>query len=165
MLPARKASSRRAAKATRCDRAYRRGRWTACLPDVGGYWSAARCSLPARSRSQAAPCSGPAKAGLSAATCANAATRRSLAAAQGADAADLFRIGKLVNRYWYPEQYLTAAIYFRAFESLGWSEVDAARLMGKRYSSASGSQRNVDARLRATGMRRGTDSPGGGCAA
>ncbi len=88
-----------------------------------------------------------------------------LAAAQGADAAELFRVGKLANSYWYPEQYLAAAIYFRAFESLGWSEVDAARLMGQRYSSASGWQQNVDARLRKTGLRRGTDSSGGACAA
>ena len=61
--------------------------------------------------------------------------------------------------------HLAAAIYFRAFESLGWSEVDAARLMGQRYSSARGWRRNVDARLRTTGLRRGADSSGSGCAA
>jgi len=88
-----------------------------------------------------------------------------LAAAQGADAAELFRIGKIANSYWFPEQYLAAAIYFRTFENRGWSEVDSARLMGKRFSSASGWQRNVDARLRTTGFRGGTDSSGGGCAA
>jgi len=86
-----------------------------------------------------------------------------LAAAQGADAADLFRIGKLVNSYWYPQQYVAAAIYFRGFENLGWSEVEPARLMGQRYSSASGWRRNVDARLRSTGLRRDADPSDGSC--
>lgn len=87
-----------------------------------------------------------------------------LAAAQGASAAELFRIGKLANSYWYPQQYLATAIYFRRVEDLAWSEVDPARLMGRRYSSASGWRRNVDARLRAAGLRPGNDSSGGGCA-
>jgi len=86
-----------------------------------------------------------------------------LAAAQGADAAELFRIGKLVNSYWYPQQYVAAAIYFRGFENLGWSEVEPVRLMGQRYSSASGWRRNVDARLRSTGLRRDADPSDGSC--
>jgi len=87
-----------------------------------------------------------------------------LAAAQGASAAELFRIGKVANSYWYPRQYLAAAIYFRRVEDLGWSDVEPAQLMGRRYSSASGWRRNVDARLRAAGLRPGNDSSGGGCA-
>jgi len=87
-----------------------------------------------------------------------------LAAAQGASSADLFRIGKLANSYWYPQHYLAAAIYFRRVEELGWTEVDPARLMGRRYSSASGWRRNIDARLRAVGLRPANDSSAGGCA-
>lgn len=86
-----------------------------------------------------------------------------LAAAQGAGAPELFRIGKLVNSYWFPQQYAATAIYFRRFEDLGWTELDPARLMGRRYSSASGWVRNVDARLGAKELRRDAESTAGGC--
>ncbi len=88
-----------------------------------------------------------------------------LAAAEGARPAALFRIGKIANSYWYPRQYLAAALYFRAVEDLAWREVDPARVMSRRYSSASGWRRNVDGRLRAAGLRPDSGSSGGaGCA-
>lgn len=86
-----------------------------------------------------------------------------LAAAQGAGAPELFRIGKVANSYWFPQQYAATAIYFRRFEDLGWTKVDPARLMGRRYSSATGWLRNVDTRLGAKQLRRGAGSTGSDC--
>jgi len=86
-----------------------------------------------------------------------------LAAAQGAGAAELFRIGKLVNSYWFPQQYAATAIFFHRFEDLGWTKVDPARVMGRRYSSASGWLRNVDERLGPKGLRRDAESTAGDC--
>ena len=40
-----------------------------------------------------------------------------------------------------------------------------ARLMGRRYSSASGWLRNVDERLRTKGLRRAAESAGSACSA
>jgi len=90
-----------------------------------------------------------------------------LAAASGADVPALFRIGRIANSYWYPRQYVAAAVYFKRVEGLAWAEVAAARLMGKRYSSSSGWRTNIDARLRTAGSVPASAGRGGGvgCAA
>lgn len=88
-----------------------------------------------------------------------------LAAAQGVDTAGLYRIARIANSYWYPSQYVAAAVYFEQVEKLAWSDVAADRLMSKRYSSASGWRENILGPLRVAGLMPAASGGGGGSCA
>ena len=61
-----------------------------------------------------------------------------LMASQGATVDDLFEAGKYFNSFWFPQQYLDLATYFKAKEGKNFSQIDPKVIVGKDYSSAGG---------------------------
>jgi len=63
-----------------------------------------------------------------------------LMASQGASEEQMYRTALDVNAYWFPDTYMTIAQYL---ESRGtpWAKADPKTVLGKEYSSASGSRR------------------------
>ncbi len=75
-----------------------------------------------------------------------------LAASQGADVSELYKIGLGSNSYWYPDQYIEMAYFFRKMEGLAWSELPPEKMLGESYSSISGWQKNVRSPLIKAGL-------------
>lgn len=69
-----------------------------------------------------------------------------LLASQGASTAEIEDALKRLNTMWFPQQYRELAIYFEEVEGTAWEDVDAATVLDKEYSSASG-WRSVHAEL------------------
>lgn len=87
-----------------------------------------------------------------------------LAAFQGATPKELYRIALVANSYWYPDQYVHTALYFKMVDDRSWDEVPPEVILGKRFSSASGWRRNVHARLQdAFLLPRSVQRGQGGC--
>lgn len=59
-------------------------------------------------------------------------------AQSNASAEEMFEALKYFNAFWFPQQYLDLAKYFKIREGKDWNEVDARIIMGKDYSTASG---------------------------
>ena len=60
-----------------------------------------------------------------------------LMASQGATENQLYSAALSVNSYWFPENYLTLAVYFKK-AGKDWKNIDAKEVLGKRYSSGLG---------------------------
>ncbi len=75
-----------------------------------------------------------------------------LAASQGATAEAIYRLALTANSYWFPEKYARTAQYFSLFANRSWRKVSAPPVLGATFSTLSGWQRNVDARLRQVGI-------------
>ena len=60
------------------------------------------------------------------------------------------RLALAANSFWYPQKYLKTAQYFSTIENRPWADVDPAEVLGARYSSLSGWNRNVNAPLMLT---------------
>lgn len=75
-----------------------------------------------------------------------------LAAASGRGEADILKLAKMTNGFWYPEQYVEIALYFDALEGLGWTEVPPERALSAEFSSARGFQVNVRTALARKGF-------------
>lgn len=67
-----------------------------------------------------------------------------LAVSQGASQADLYRLALAANSFWFPREYWKTAIYFMLYERRAWSDISPEEIMGQRFSTASGWQRNVN---------------------
>lgn len=61
-----------------------------------------------------------------------------LGASQGLSREELARAALAVNSYWFPEQYITMAVYLEKVRGIKWEEADAEFLLGKDFSSLSG---------------------------
>lgn len=87
-----------------------------------------------------------------------------LAASQGAVDEDLFRLALIASAFWYPSQYVETALYFEEVEGKTWGEVAPKTILGKRFSSASGWNRNVHAALIKANLLPSSGPQGqGGC--
>lgn len=75
-----------------------------------------------------------------------------LGASQGLGEEDLYREALAFNAFWFPDQYVHTAIYFKAVKGLEWRDVDARNVMNATYSSASGWRANVLQELKARGL-------------
>lgn len=64
-----------------------------------------------------------------------------LGAAQGLAEDELYREALAFNSFWFPSNYVYNALYFKAVKGKDWDTVDARVLMGREFSSASGSAR------------------------
>ena len=53
---------------------------------------------------------------------------------------EIYRNILKLNSFWFPDNYLTAAIYFDR-QDISWDKVDAKKVLGKDFSSATGAQR------------------------
>ncbi len=63
-----------------------------------------------------------------------------LMAAQGATTDEMYTAAKYVNAFWFPQQTLELATYFKATKSQDFAQVDARQVVGPEFSSASGAQ-------------------------
>lgn len=75
-----------------------------------------------------------------------------LAAYHGFSAREIYRSALVANSYWFPMQYIQAALYFLIFESRSWSEIQPELILGRRYSTLSGWASNIVVPLRAANL-------------
>ena len=75
-----------------------------------------------------------------------------LGAAQGLTEDELYREAVAFNSFWFPHNYIQAALYFKAAKNTDWDKVDPKLVMGKDYSSAGGWYANVDAEVKKLGL-------------
>lgn len=61
-----------------------------------------------------------------------------LGAAQGLDEQQLYREALAFNSFWFPQNYVQTAVYFKAVSNTDWERVDAKTVMGKDFSTSSG---------------------------
>jgi len=61
-----------------------------------------------------------------------------LGAAQGLTENELYRETLAFNSFWFPQNYIQTALYFKAVKNVAWENVDPKVVMGKDFSSASG---------------------------
>ena len=86
-----------------------------------------------------------------------------LMASKGATADQMFEAAKYINAYWFPQQTLETAMFLKANQDIDFVEADAKLVVGKQFSSASGSQM-VHADLQSKGLLQQASDQGGSCA-
>ena len=62
-----------------------------------------------------------------------------LGASQGLSEDELYREALAFNSFWFPRNYVYNALYMKVMKAKDWTAVDAKALMGREFSSASGS--------------------------
>jgi len=75
-----------------------------------------------------------------------------LGAAQGLTEKELYREALAFNAFWFPNNYVHTALYFKAVRKIQWHDVDARKVMGADFSSASGWKKNVARELVRLGL-------------
>jgi hypothetical protein len=65
---------------------------------------------------------------------------------------ELYREALAFNSFWFPNDYLQIALYFKAVKNIDWDKVDPKVVLGKEYSSISGFYQNVSSPLRKLGL-------------
>ena len=85
-----------------------------------------------------------------------------LMASNGATESQMYEAGKYFNAFWFPGNYYDLALYFKNSEGKSFKDIDAKTLLGKDYSSASGSQ-SVKQWLADKGLIQQPPKQGGGC--
>ena len=86
-----------------------------------------------------------------------------LAASQGYTKDELYKLAVQLNSYWFPQNYLKMAIYFKLFEGKDWNQVDPKLIMSADYSSISGYIRNVENKLAKLNNQLKIQGGGSGC--
>ncbi len=82
---------------------------------------------------------------------------------QNASVDEMFRAAKYVNAYWFPQQALMTAIYFKATQNVDFVQADPRLVSGKEFFSGSGAGR-VYAALQSSGLFPNAPEGGGSCA-
>ena len=82
-----------------------------------------------------------------------------LMASQGATVEAMFQAAKYANAYWYPQQSLELATYFKATQKVNFDQADSSQVVSQRFSSLSGFQA-VHQWLSTNGLLQ--QAPGGG---
>jgi hypothetical protein len=85
-----------------------------------------------------------------------------LMASQGSTVEEMFSAAKYVNAFWFPQQNLELAIFFKAAQDLEFDEVDARKIVGPNFSSGSGANA-VRQWLGEAGLLEPAPSQGAGC--
>lgn len=70
-----------------------------------------------------------------------------LGASQGLDESELYREALAFNSFWFPDNYVRTALYFRVFKRLDWRDVNPVEIMGSQFSTLSSWRRNVETPL------------------
>ena len=70
-----------------------------------------------------------------------------LAASQGYTRDQLYQLAVQLNSFWFPNNYIKTALYFKVFENKDFNRVDPKEIMSFKYSSASGWMKNVNEKL------------------
>ena len=86
-----------------------------------------------------------------------------LMASQNASVDEMFNAAKYVNAYWFPQQTLETAIYFKANQNIDFTDADAQLVTGAQFSSGSGFAA-VHQSLQTSGLLPQSPSQGGSCA-
>jgi hypothetical protein len=60
-----------------------------------------------------------------------------LAVSQGYNEDELYKLALQLNYFWFPQNYIETAIYFKVFENKDWQNVDLKLVMSREYSSIS----------------------------
>ena len=82
-----------------------------------------------------------------------------LMASQGASLEEMFQAAKYANAFWYPQQSLELATYFKAAQGANFDRADSRQLVSRQFSSRSGFQ-TVHQWLASNGLLG--QAPGGG---
>ncbi len=85
-----------------------------------------------------------------------------LMASQNANEDAMFTAAKYINAFWFPQQTLELATYFKASQGLDFAQVDPRQLVSSEFSSGSGFQ-NVHQWLASKGLLQQSGSGGGSC--
>jgi hypothetical protein len=85
-----------------------------------------------------------------------------LMASQNASEDEMFEVAKYVNAFWFPQQTVELATFFKATTREDFAQVDARRLLGAELSSAGGFQQ-VHRWLAARELLAPVPQGGGGC--
>jgi hypothetical protein len=85
-----------------------------------------------------------------------------LMASQGASADEMFRAAKYANAFWYPQQTMELAAFFKYSQDLDFDQVDSHLLLGQNFSSAAGFQ-NVHSYLASKGLLEQAPGSGNSC--
>ncbi len=70
-----------------------------------------------------------------------------LAASQGYSKEELYRLALQLNSFWFPQNYLKVAAYFRLVENKKWEDLNPGEIMSAKYSSISGYLENIEKKL------------------
>ena len=85
-----------------------------------------------------------------------------LLASQDASEAKMFTAAKYANAFWYPQQTLELATFFKSTQGLDFSQVDSQEIVGPNFSSGSGFQA-VHQWLTENGVLEGSSGGGNSC--
>jgi len=85
-----------------------------------------------------------------------------LMASQDANVDEMFKAAKYINAFWFPQQTLELAVFFKTAKGLDFAEVDARQIVGANFSSASGFRR-AHQWLAANGLLEHTPNKGSSC--
>lgn len=66
-----------------------------------------------------------------------------LAASQGLNEDELFNLTVKFNSFWFSDQYIETALYFKMIKNQNWEDVSAKTIMSSEYSSSTGWVKNV----------------------
>jgi len=80
-----------------------------------------------------------------------------LMASQGVSEDDMYKAALAVNSYWFPDTYLTIAMYMQG-KGVAWQDVSPKEMLGEKYSSGAGFQ-DISSQVNTPSNRGG----GGGC--
>ena len=84
-----------------------------------------------------------------------------LAASQGYLEDEPYKLALRLNSFWFPQNYIETAIYFKIFENKDWKNVDPKLIMSAEYSSVSGWIQNVNKKVAKLNLPQ--IQSGGGC--
>lgn len=88
-----------------------------------------------------------------------------LGASQGLSQDELFDAALKFNSFWFQQNYLETALYFKVVENKDWGEVNPEEILGFNYSSASGWSKNIDKIVKGIPGLLPEVRGGGGCGA
>ncbi len=66
-----------------------------------------------------------------------------LGASQGLSKDELYTVALQFNSFWFPQNYVETALYYKLAKNTDWENVDAKEIMSLKYSSGSGWAQNV----------------------
>jgi hypothetical protein len=85
-----------------------------------------------------------------------------LMASQDASVDQMFEAAKYVNAFWFPQQTLELATFFKSAQGLDFNQVDSREIVGPNFSSGSGFQA-VHQLLADNGLLEQTPGRGSNC--
>jgi len=86
-----------------------------------------------------------------------------LAASQGLSQKEIFDIALKFNSYWFPQNYLETALYFKLNKNTDWGKVSPEEILGYNYSSIQGWMQNVKPEIDKIRSDLPKQSVGGSC--